>query len=88
MPEPPCASWSHEPWMAERAIMLQVLRADHDWRWTLQELQAEVDDLDPSTLQAALERLKRHGLVVTCGEEWVGASRAGLHLDAIGMVGI
>jgi DNA-binding HxlR family transcriptional regulator len=71
--------------VAERAIMLQVLRADRDWRWTLQELQAEIDDLNPSVLQAALRRLERQGLVVAWGE-WVLASRAALHLDELGMV--
>ena len=87
MPSKQRAPWSGDPSVAERAIMLQVLRADHDRRWTLQELQAEVDDIDPSVLQAALGQLVGHGLVLV-HEEWMLASRAALHLDALGMVGI
>lgn len=79
-------TWS-DPWTAERAIVLQVLRDDKDSRWTLAELQAEVYDIDPSTLGDALSRLKRHGIVVACCEAVI-ASRAALHLDALGMVSI
>ncbi len=78
--------WS-DPWTAERAIVLQVLREDKDWRWTLAELRAEVYDIDPVVLADALSRLERHGIVVSCGEAVV-ASRAALHLDALGMVSI
>jgi DNA-binding HxlR family transcriptional regulator len=67
--------------------VLQVLRKDKDPRWTLAELQAEAYDIAPSTLCDALHRLKRHGIVVACGDAVV-ASRAALHLDALGMVSI
>jgi len=73
--------------MAERAIVLQVLRNDHDVRWSLAELQAEVDDLDPSALSDALDRLREEGIIVACGESVI-ASRAALHLDALGMISI
>jgi DNA-binding IclR family transcriptional regulator len=76
-----------DPWTAERAIVLQVLREDKDPRWTLAELQAEAYDIDPTTLAGALSRLERHGIVVECGEGVV-ASRCALHLDALGMVSI
>lgn len=78
--------WS-DPWTAERAIVLQVLRNDKDPRWTLAELQAEAYDIDPTALADALDRLERHGIVVACGEGVV-ASRAALHMDALGMVSI
>jgi hypothetical protein len=79
-------TWS-DPWTAERAIVLQVLREDKDPRWTLADLRAEAYDIDPSALGNALSRLKLHGIAVTCGEAVV-ASRAALHLDALGMVSI
>lgn len=80
--------WNDDLWMAERAIVLQVLRNDHDVRWSLAELQAEVDDLDPKALSLALDRLRLEGLVVDCGKAMV-ASRCVRHLDEeLGMVSI
>ena len=81
------APWDDDPWIAERAVVLQVLRDDMDRRWSLAELQAEADDIDPSMLVGALRRLERHGVVVRCDDEYV-ASRCALHLDALGMVSI
>lgn len=46
--------WS-DPWTAERAIVLQVLREDKDPRWTLADLQAEAYDIDPTALGDALD---------------------------------
>ena len=79
--------WNDARWIAERAIVLQVLRDDHEARWTLAELQTEVTDLDPAALADALSRLEPHGVVVAC-EKTVLASRCALHLDALGMVSI
>lgn len=76
-----------DPYTAERASVLQVLRKDKDPRWTRAELQAEAYDIDPSTLRDALHRLERHGILVAYGDAVV-ASRAALHLDALGMVSI
>ncbi len=81
------ALWSDRR-TAERAIALQVLRHDHEVRWTLAELQAEIEDLAPSALADALDRVERHGIIMTCGENDVVASRCALHLDALGMVSI
>jgi DNA-binding HxlR family transcriptional regulator len=67
--------------------MLHVLRRDRDERWSLPELEAEAPDVAPLALKDALERLERHGLIVH-GDEWVLASRAALHLDALDMVSI
>jgi DNA-binding HxlR family transcriptional regulator len=78
--------WS-VPWIAERAIVLQVLRDDKDPRWTLPELHAEADDIDPAVLADALSRLEQHGIVVTCCNAVV-ASRCAVHLDDLGMVSI
>lgn len=79
--------WNDAVWMAERAVMLQVLRTDRDLRWSLAELQAEVDDLDPRALGVAFDRLRVEGLLVDCGDGVV-ASRAAFHLDGLGMVSI
>jgi hypothetical protein len=38
-------------------------------------------------LRDALERLERHGVVVSCGE-YVVAARSALRLDELGMVSI
>ncbi len=76
-----------DPWVAERAIVLQVLRADKDPRWTVAEVHAVADDIAPATLADAMGRLGRHGVIVACGETVV-ASRCAWHLDELGMVSI
>ncbi len=72
---------------AERAIVLQVLRDDHDERWSRVELEREIYDIEPPALGDALERLRREGVVHLSGQQ-VWASRCALHLDALGMVSI
>jgi hypothetical protein len=54
--------WADDPWTAERAILLQVLRDDHDARWSLAELEAEVYDMLPPTLSEALDWLRRYAV--------------------------
>lgn len=73
--------------IAERAIVLQVLRDDHNPRWSRAELELEIFDIAPLTVADALERLSREG-VVHLGGEQVWASRCALHLDNLGMVSI
>lgn len=81
--------WFNAPEVAERAIMLQVLRSldDHSERWTQAELRAEIDDIDPGVIDAALERLEAHGLVHS-SDGMVWASASGRHLDYLGMVSV
>jgi hypothetical protein len=79
--------WNDAVWMAERAIVLQVLSSCREVRWSLAELQAEIDDLDPEALRVAFGRLRKEGVIVACGDAVV-ASRCALHLDTIGMVAI
>jgi hypothetical protein len=76
-----------DPWIAERAIVLQLLRDDHDVRWSLTELEGEAYDVKPAALGDALERLCLHGIIVRCGPHFV-ASRCAEHLDELGMVSI
>jgi hypothetical protein len=79
--------WVDDPCIAERAVVLQILRDDREVRWLLAELEAEAFDVVPSVLWSAVERLEQHGIVVPCGGHMV-ASRCALHLDALGMVSI
>jgi hypothetical protein len=72
---------------AERAIVLQVLRNDHPKWWTRAELETEIYDLHPLTVNEALTRLEAEGAVILDGEN-VEASRCARCLDALGMVSI
>jgi hypothetical protein len=71
----------------ERAIVLQVLRDDHPERWTRAELEAEVFDFDPLTVNEALTRLAAVGVVILDGE-WVRASACARRIDALELVAI
>jgi hypothetical protein len=71
----------------ERAIVLQVLRDDHPERWTRAELEAEVSDFDPLTVNEALTRLEAEGVVILDGEN-VEASRCARRMDALELVSI
>ena len=75
------------PEVAERAVILQVLRDDHDERWSRAELEREIYDIPPHDIADALERLRQEGVVHLSGE-LVWASRCALHLDQLGMVSI
>jgi hypothetical protein len=71
--------------VAERVIVLQLLRDDHDERWSPTELHANVEHVEPPVLEGALERLERHGVVVAL-DDCVLASRCARHLDQLGLV--
>lgn len=71
----------------ERAIVLQVLRDDHPERWTRAELEAEVSDFAPVTVNEALVRLEAEGVVILDGEN-VEASRCARRMDALELVSI
>jgi NAD/NADP transhydrogenase alpha subunit len=73
--------------IAERAIVLQVLRDDRDERWSRAELEHEIYDIEPLMINEALERLSEEGVVCLAGE-FVWASRCARRLDALGMVSI
>jgi hypothetical protein len=73
--------------IAERAVVLQVLRDDHDERWARAELEREIYDIEPAAIAEALERLREHGVVHVAGH-LVWASRCAWHLDELGMVSI
>jgi uncharacterized protein (DUF111 family) len=73
--------------IAERAVVLQVLRDDRDERWSRAELEHEIYDIEPLAIGEALERLREEG-VVHLSSEFVWASRCARRLDALGMVSI
>lgn len=73
--------------VAERAIILQVLREDRDERWSRVELEGEIYDIEPLAISEALERLREDGVVHLAGE-LVWSSRCARRLDALGMISI
>lgn len=73
--------------VAERAIVLQVLRVDREERWSRVELESEIYDIEPLAISEALERLREEGVVHLSGE-LVWSSRCARRLDALGMVSI
>jgi hypothetical protein len=76
-----------EMWMVERAIVLQLLRDDHDERWSRAELAGEIPDFEGPVLDGALARLQREGVLHREGSEaW--ASRAARRLDELEMISI
>lgn len=77
----------HRQYSAERTIVLQFLRDDHDERWSHTELQAEINNTEPSALSSAIERLEQHGVVASL-DGYVLASRCALHLDELELVSI
>jgi hypothetical protein len=78
--------WMDEE-QVERAIVLQVLRDDHPERWTRAELEAEVFDFDPLTVNEALTRLAADGVVILDGER-VCASACARRIDALELIAI
>jgi hypothetical protein len=73
--------------VAQRAIVLQVLREDHVKPWTRAELESEIYDIEPLAISDALAALNADGVVNIAGEQ-VRASRAARRMDALGMVSI
>jgi DNA-binding HxlR family transcriptional regulator len=73
--------------MVERAIVLQVLRDDHEERWSREELVGEISDFQPAVLDEALVRLAGDG-VVHREDEQVWASRASRRLDELELISI
>jgi hypothetical protein len=70
----------------ERAIVLQLLRDDHEQRWPREELLAGIGGEEPA-LERALSRLVADG-VLCADETHVWASRAAQRIDELGLIGI
>jgi DNA-binding HxlR family transcriptional regulator len=82
-----CRQPHAEPRSVERAIVLQLLRDDHDEQWSRAELETVVNDVEPSALSTAIAELERQGVVVVQGEH-VLASPCARRLDELGLVGV
>jgi hypothetical protein len=79
--------WADDPWTAEKAIVLQVLRNDHHERWTRKGLKREIYDMKGRAIDKALKRLEEEGVVKLDGK-YVWPSRCAQHMDELGMVSI
>jgi hypothetical protein len=74
-------------WIAERAIVLQLLRDDHDPRWTRAELRQEASDIPRWVMRRAFDRLEAEGVFVTKGKH-VLASRCAQRLDDLDLIAV
>jgi len=79
----------------ERAIVLQLLRDDHERMWSHAQLAIELEsELEPDraeiarrALGEALRRLEREGVLGT-SEHQAWASNAARRLDELGLIGV
>jgi hypothetical protein len=84
----PAGDYLTPTWMAERAIVLQLLRDDHDPRWMLAELKRAVSDIPGPAVRDALRRLRAEGVAVSCGRGNVLASRCAWRLSDLELIGV
>jgi DNA-binding HxlR family transcriptional regulator len=66
-------------------VVLQLLRDDHELPWSREEIERELDDVDPEAIGVALERLEEQGVVNREGAQ-IQASPCARHLDALGFI--
>jgi hypothetical protein len=75
----------------ERAIVLQLLRDDHERKWSLAqlaiELQAGGEEIDGEAIDEAVRRLEREG-VLGATEQEVWASGVAWRLDELELIGV
>jgi hypothetical protein len=71
----------------ERAVVLQVLRDDHEWRWSRAELESKLADIEWDVLDMAVARLAATG-VVHEENDVVWASEAVRRLDELELIGV
>jgi hypothetical protein len=73
--------------LVEKAIILQLLRDDHDERWSRTELEVEMVPIGSLAISDALARLEADGVLQLFGEA-VSASRATRCLDDLELIAI
>ena len=61
-------------WVVERAIVLQILRDDHEERWSQKDLVQEISDFETTVIQEALECMERDGVLDREGDAGVGCA--------------
>lgn len=74
-------------WMVERAVVLQILRDDHEECWPRGELAREIADYAPAVLDEALAHLEHDGVLLRDGEA-VCAARPARRLDELELIGV
>ncbi len=74
-------------WMAQRVIVLQLLRDDHPEQWTRQELEAEIGDIPERTILAALVYLAIEE-VLEVDENGVQASKCARYMDELDLIAV
>jgi hypothetical protein len=74
-------------WIMQRAIVLQLLRDDHDPLWTREELEGEISDFNTRVFTTALERLVAEDCVVL-DSKGARATTPLRHLDTLELVGV
>lgn len=74
--------------IAEGAIVHQLLREDHPERWTRYELERELADIDRASVDHALRRLQRKGVLQLVGGARIQASDCARHLYALNVIGV
>jgi DNA-binding HxlR family transcriptional regulator len=85
--EPNGRKANRDVWTVERAVVLQVLREDHEERWPRMELAQEISDFEPAVLEKALGRLGRDGVLRREGDS-VWAACAARRLDELELIGV
>ena len=71
----------------ERAIILQLLRDDHERMWSREQLSAELAFDRSQIVEEALGRLEREG-VIGSSDQAVWASSAAVRLDELELIGV
>ncbi len=87
MPGPTEERRRSDLWMVERAIVLQILRDDHEQCWARTELAREIPDFEPAVLDEALAHLERDGILHR-EKSSVWASHAARRLDELELISI
>ena len=73
--------------MVELGIVLQLLRNDHDERWTRDELKKEISDFPPDEVNGAIDDLAAVRVVEADGDR-VSAFLAARRLDKLELISI
>jgi hypothetical protein len=71
----------------ERAIILQLLRDDHQRKWSREQLSVELALDRSEVIEETLGRLQKEG-VIDASDEAVWASSAARRLDELGLIGV
>jgi hypothetical protein len=71
----------------QRALVLQLLRDDHDESWPRSELDAELGDIEEQAIACALASLQEAGVVELEGDS-LSASPTAWRLDELALIGV